>query len=94
MKEIEKAVVFWQKETFPTSTIIGVDEKLGEEISELFVAWEKGTDIDIEEEFADCCIVFITRQAKGKRKPLSQLISEKMEINRKRKWNHDGSREK
>ena len=67
---------------------------MGEEICEFLTAWRNGTDRDIEEEFVDCCIVFISRQAKGKRKPLSQLISEKLEINKKRKWNPDGSREK
>lgn len=55
-------------------------------LSEFTAPYNHRSDARIEEEFADMCIVFISRQRKKGRRGLAELIRDKLEINKLRDW--------
>ena len=102
MDELEKEVIAWHREQFAWATVDDIEAKLDEELAEFresilddFANKNEGTFCDtIVEEFADMCIVMIAGLAKSGKPGIAHAIRRKLEINKKRKWNQDGTREK
>lgn len=90
ISDIEKDVLEWHSKTFPKATIRAIVDKMYEEWREFDdEACRSGMDIfdgESAEEFVDMCIVFIAGRNKLNLSPLSELIRNKLEINKKRSW--------
>jgi hypothetical protein len=92
---IERDIIAWHRATFPDVTVDDIETKFYEERGEF--EYEVDADLsffsdDAAVEFADMCIVYMTGLAKLGKKPLSEIIKDKMAINRTRKWNKNGER--
>lgn len=97
MENIEKQVIEWHNKQFLLSTVEDIANKFEEEYGEFDLAeFETGSYFSNEsiEEFTDMCIVFIAGLAKLGKPSLAKHIARKLEINKNRKWNKDGSRNK
>ena len=96
MKNLEKEIVDWQKETFPG---LGYDDylaKLQEEVSELqaaVIGCRNGfsTMDNVSEELADV-IIIAAGLIHFQGHTLEKEIRKKMAINRLRKWDKEGLR--
>lgn len=84
MNSIEKEVLEWHKATFPNATEDAVWKKLQEEAIELLDSIKFGIEFT-EEELADVCIVAI-RLFDFHGMTLFEIIRDKLEINKSRKW--------
>lgn len=97
MENIEKQVIEWHRKQFPWATMEDIYNKFEEEYGEFDLAnFETGSYFSNEsiKEFTDMCIVFMAGLAKSGKPPLAEHIAKKLAINKNRKWNEDGSRNK
>jgi hypothetical protein len=86
--DIENQVMEWHRKTFPNATFDAIAMKFEEEYEEFCNAIDFTDSFfqpETREEFADMCIVYMAGLNKLGLPSLSQLISDKLEINKKRK---------
>ena len=88
LEGIEKQVAEWHREVFPSATIQAIVNKFYEEYEEFNSTGILFTKENMEE-FADMCIVYMAALNKIGLPSLSQLISDKLEINKKRIWRNE-----
>lgn len=82
---IEEDIVSWHKQTFPNATMEAKRKKLIEEAQELLAAALYGDINGALEEASDVFIVASAIAAEGGMS-MTRFITEKMEVNRARKW--------
>jgi len=96
MNDLQKQITDWHKETFPAATDAEIIAKIKEELEELWeelAAYRPGNLDRVIDESADVVIVlsaFLGRIGVD----LDSAVRDKMNINRRRVWRADGTREK
>ena len=86
MKNLEKQIVTWNREIFPTANDTAFRNKLYEELQEAHEANLCGKLDNLEQEIADIAIVAISWLARFRDKTLEQVIEDKFKIIQDRKY--------
>jgi hypothetical protein len=91
--DVEKQVIEWHKTTFPRASTDAIFNKFSEEMmefeDEILVSMPNIFEGKTAEEFVDMIIVFMAARAKHNLPPLSELIAQKLEVNKNRAWGNE-----